>query len=146
MWDFPCSIRFVFIKDGLSGLIQFLANENPFKNNEKCYLFHLKIYFLSQNSCLDLLVMQKIGLIRKIRLISKFVTSQPGTPIISIHILPNILRSKGNQTIKFNQLIEYYRRNILLEKPYTKCSGAWNGETIPRRFSKKSKLSISLDQ
>ena len=80
------------------------------------------------------------------RLISKFVTSQPETPIISIHILPNISRSKGNQTIKFNQLIEYYRRNILLEKPYTKCSGAWSGETIPIRFSKKSKLSISLDQ
>ena len=33
-------------------------------------------------------------------------------------------------------------RNIFLEKSYTKCGG----ETIPRPFSKKLKLSISLDQ
>ena len=33
-------------------------------------------------------------------------------------------------------------RNIFLEKLYTKCAG----ETIPRPFSKKSKLSISIDQ
>ena len=32
--------------------------------------------------------------------------------------------------------------NIFLEKSYTTCGG----ETVPRRFSKKSKLSISLDQ
>ena len=50
--------------------------------------------------------------------------------------------SKGNQTMKFGQLIEYNLRNIFLEKSYTKCGG----ETIPRPFSKKSKLSISLDQ
>ena len=33
-------------------------------------------------------------------------------------------------------------RNIFLEKSYTKCGG----ETSPRSFSKKSKLSTSLDQ
>ena len=33
-------------------------------------------------------------------------------------------------------------RNIFVEKSYTKCAG----ETIPRPLSKKSKLSISLDQ
>ena len=43
--------------------------------------------------------------------------------------------------MKFGQLIEYNMRNIFLEKPYPKCSG----ETIPRSFSKKSKLNISLD-
>ena len=31
--------------------------------------------------------------------------SQPGT--IAIHILPNISTSKGNQTLKFGQLIEH---------------------------------------
>ena len=51
------------------------------------------------------------------------------------------LRSKGNQTMKFGQLIEYNMRNTFLEKSYTKCGG----ETIPRPFSKISKLSISLD-
>ena len=65
---------------------------------------------------------------------------QPGTQ--TIHILSNISRSKGNQTIKFGQLIKYNMKNIFLEKSYTKCGG----ETIPKPFSKKSKLSISLDQ
>ena len=36
--------------------------------------------------------------------------------IIAIHILPNISRSKGNQTIKIGQLIEYNVRNVFLEK------------------------------
>ena len=44
--------------------------------------------------------------------------------------------------MKSGQLIEYNMRNILVEKSYTKCAG----ETIPRPLSKKSKLSISLDQ
>ena len=52
------------------------------------------------------------------------------------------LRSKYNGARKFGQLIEYNMRNVFLEKSYTKCGG----ETIPRPFSKKSKLSIFLDQ
>ena len=43
--------------------------------------------------------MEKKGFIKKIRLISKFMTSQPGKQTITIHILTNILRSKGNQTM-----------------------------------------------
>ena len=57
-------------------------------------------------------------------------------------MLTNISRSKGNQAMKFGQIIEYKMRNILLNKSYTKCGG----ETIPTPFSKKSKLSIFLDQ
>ena len=34
------------------------------------------------------------------------MTSQPGQQTIAIHILINISRTKGNQTIKFGQLIE----------------------------------------
>ena len=64
-----------------------------------------------------------------------------GSQTIATHILTNILRSKGNQTIKFSQVIEYNMRNIFLEKSYKKYSG----ETIPRPFSKNSKLTISLD-
>ena len=70
------------------------------------------------------------------------MTSQPGKQTIVIHILTNIARTKGNQTMKFAQLTEYNIRNIFLEKSYTK----WGGETIPRPFSKNSKLSISRDQ
>ena len=68
--------------------------------------------------------------------------SLPGQQTIVIHILPNISRSKGNQTMKFGQLIECNMRNIFLEKWYTKCGG----ETSPRPFSKKLKLSLSLDR
>ena len=50
-------------------------------------------------------------------------------------------RSKGNQTMKFGQLIEYKMRDIFAEKSYTKYSG----ETSRRPFSGKLKLSISLD-
>ena len=70
------------------------------------------------------------------------MTSQRGQQTIAIHILLNISRSKSNQAMKFGQLIEYNMRNISVEKSYTKCAG----ETIPRPLSKKSKLSISLDQ
>ena len=58
------------------------------------------------------------------------------------HIWTNIPGSKGNQTMKFGQLIEYNMINIFVEKSYTKCGG----ETIARPFSEKSKLSISLDK
>ena len=60
---------------------------------------------------------------------------------IAIHIFPSISRSKDNQTLKFGQLTECNMRNIFREKRYTNCGG----ETIPRPFSKKSKLKISLD-
>ena len=70
------------------------------------------------------------------------MTLQPWKQTITIHVFPNISRSKDNQTIKFGQLIECNMRNIFLEKSYTKCGG----ETSPRSFSGKSKLSVSLDQ
>ena len=38
-----------------------------------------------------------------------------------MHILPNISRSKGNEALKFGQLIEYNMRNIFVEKSYAKC-------------------------
>ena len=53
---------------------------------------------------------------RKIRLTSKFMTSQAGLQTIAIYILPNISQSKGNRTMKFGQLIEYNKRIIFLQK------------------------------
>ena len=44
--------------------------------------------------------------------------------------------------MKFGQLIESNMRNIFLEKSYTK----YGGEPTPKPFSKKSELSIWLDQ
>ena len=70
------------------------------------------------------------------------MTSEPGKQTIAIYIFPFISRSKDNQTVKFGQLIKYNMRKIFLEKSYPKCGG----ETSLKPFSKKSKLSISLDQ
>ena len=78
---------------------------------------------------------------RKPRLISKFMMSQTGRQIITMHILANISRSKSSQKMKFGQLIENNMRNIFLENSYTKCGG----EKL-ESFYKKSKLSISQDQ
>ena len=44
--------------------------------------------------------------------------------------------------MKFGQLTEYSMRNIFLEKSCTKNGG----ETSPRPFSEKLKVSLSLDQ
>ena len=44
--------------------------------------------------------------------------------------------------MKFDQLTEYNMREMFVEKSYTKCAG----EIIPRPFSKKPKLGISLDR
>ena len=77
-------------------------------------------------------------MIRKIRLILKFMMSQLGKETVAIRILPNTSISKDNQTIKICQLIEYSIRNIFLEKSYTKCSE----ETIPRPCSRKPSLRI----
>ena len=43
------------------------------------------------------------------------MTSKTGKQINAIHILPNILRSKGNQAVKFGQLVEYDGRTISLK-------------------------------
>ena len=44
------------------------------------------------------------------------MTSQPGQQTITVHKLPNISRSKDNQTMKFGQLPEYNKRKIFLQK------------------------------
>ena len=127
-------------KGALSGLKKFLANEIHLKMMKNTFYFTLESLFVLK--IFNFLVMYKSGLIRKIRFISKFMTSQSGQQSIAIHILPNISRSKDNQTMKFGQLIEYNKRETFVEKSYTKC----DEETIPRPFSLKLKLSISLDQ
>ena len=52
------------------------------------------------------------------------MTSQPGKQTTAIHILTNISRSKGNQTIKFGLLIEYNFRNISLKMKIENISGS----------------------
>ena len=54
------------------------------------------------------------------------MTPQPGKQVISMNILPNISRCKGNQAMKSDQLIEYNMWNKFLEKSFTKCDGDTN--------------------
>ena len=70
------------------------------------------------------------------------MTSKPGKQTIAIHILPYISRSKDNLTEKFGQFLDYNLSKIFFEKSHPKCGG----ETSPKSFSKKPKLSIPLDQ
>ena len=44
------------------------------------------------------------------------MSPQSGLQTIAIHILLNISQSKGNQRMKFGQLIEYCKTNIFLQK------------------------------
>ena len=101
-----------------------MATGSPLKMMKNVFYFTLEAPFVLKISkfCLDFLVMQKNGLIRKARLILRFTTSH-GSKIIAIHILINISRSKGNQAIKLGQLIEYNMTNTFLEKSCTKCGG-----------------------
>ena len=48
---------------------------------------------------------RKNGLIRNVRSIPKFMTSQPGYQKIAVHILSNISQRKSNQTINVDKLI-----------------------------------------
>ena len=60
------------------------------------------------------------------------MTSHTGKQTITVYKVPNVSRSKGNQTMIFGLIKEYNMRNIFLEKSYTK----FGGETTPRHFSK----------
>ena len=73
------------------------------------------------------------------------MTSSTRKLIIPIRVLSNISRSKSNQTMKFYQLIVYIMGTNFLKK---KSSGKtkWWGKISSRLFSKKWKLSMSLDQ
>ena len=43
------------------------------------------------------------------------MSSQPGKRTIPIQVLPNISRSKGNQTINFDKFIEYHMKTSSLK-------------------------------
>ena len=105
-----------------------LLQRKPFKIDEQRFLFHLKSSFRSQDIQVFVLTFwsyRKNGLIRKTRLISKYMTSQSDYQTISINILPSISWNKGNQTMKFGQLIEYNKGYIFLQKSCWK----WDRET-----------------
>ena len=130
------------VKDALVGLIRFLTTESPLKIMKNAFYVTLKILFvLKVLKCLSLLFdhvgkrldwKDKVNF--KIDEIVAWLTNN-----YNAHIAQYF--KKRNQTIAFGQLIKY-NRNIFLVKSYTQCGR----ETIPRPFSKKSKVSISVDR
>ena len=58
-----------------------------------------------------------------LRLIPKFMTSQCGQQMITIHILPNISRNKDNQAMKFGQFIEYNKKIFFFKNHTENKSG-----------------------
>ena len=60
------------------------------------------------------------GLIRKLKLISRFWMSKPGKETTTLNIFPNISRSNGNQTMKFDQLKET-RNSYFCVTPKNHC-------------------------
>ena len=67
-------------------------------------------------NCLTRKIKFENGLMRKIRLNSKFMTTQPGKQTNKKNILPNISRIRRSQTMTFGQLIQNNMRNIFLQK------------------------------
>ena len=71
-------IKTVSVKGAVSGLRQFSTTESPLKMIKNTFHFTSKSLFVLKifKFCLDFLVFYENGLIRKKRLISKFMTSQ----------------------------------------------------------------------
>ena len=101
-----------------------------FKNDDNTFYFMLKtILFLTIFTLLSWLFgCVEIRLDKKAKINFKIMTSETEQQIITIHTLPNISRTKGNQSIKFSQLIKCNERNIFLNKSCRK----WGRQTSSR--------------
>ena len=67
--------------------------------------------------------MQENGLIRKLKFVSKLMTSNIGTQIITIHIFPNISRSKDNQEMKLVRLTDFNVDSFFFKSHTKKAAG-----------------------
>ena len=94
-------------KSPLGGLTEFLVIENSLKVIKNFYILKALFVFEVINFCPDL--------IRKLRLISK-LTLQTEQETITIHILTNISQSKDKQSLELDQLTEYNKKNICIQK------------------------------
>ena len=79
-------------------------------------MFHLK----SSDIKIFVLAFWPRGLIRKTRLIQKFITLQRGQQTIAIHILFNNSRSKSIETMKFAQFGQNVIKEIFLFKNHAR--------------------------
>ena len=110
------------IKDALSGLSQFLATGSLFKMINNAFYFTLNALFVLKVfeflSWLFSHVEKRLDWKDEVNFKIDDVTTW-----LTNNCNPHIARSKGNQAMKFGQLMEYNTRNNFLEKSYTKQSG-----------------------
>ena len=121
----------------------YLLDWKPFKNGEKCFLFHLKSFFRSKDVYVFVTTFwpcRKNSLI--IRWISKFMTSQPGLKQLQYTYCPISHKVKANQTMKFGQIIEYNKKNSFLQNLYRK----WDKKTSFRPLYFLKKLNMRRKQ
>ena len=138
------TVGLIRFKGALSGLRESLTTESPLKIMKNAFYFTLKLIFALKIfwflSSLFGHIEKQLNYKHEVNF--KFYDVTVWEKTIAVTILPNISRSKDKKIMKCGHLIEYNMRNIFLEKSYIK----FGGETIPRPFSKRSKLSMSLDQ
>ena len=106
-------------KGALSGQRKVLAAKSSLKMLKNAFYFTLKALFIFKIfKFLSLLFGHvKKRLDKKVKVNFKIFGITNWEKTIAIHILTNILRSKGNhQLMKFGQLIEYNTKNIFLKK------------------------------
>ena len=112
-------------KGPLLGLRQFLTIENSLKVMKNAFYFILKALFILEilSFLAWLFGFVEKWLDKKAMVNFKFMAPYTGQQIITIHLIPNISRSKGNETWLVNKI---QRENInFLQKPCRK----WVGET-----------------
>ena len=103
----------------VSRLRQILITEGPYKlmKTDAVY-FTLKLFMFSRYWLVGP-VWKQID--QKDKVAWKLLMSKTGKQGIAIHRFLNISRSKGNQTVKFVNLLEHNMRKFSLEKSYTGC-------------------------
>ena len=77
------------------------------RKNDFYFMLHVKSIFVLEifTFLFRIFGYVKNSLIKKLWLISRFMTLKTRKKIITIHVLPSISRSKGKQAIKFGHLI-----------------------------------------
>ena len=114
-------IKKFILRNGLlsSKKVAFICfNKKLFKNDEKCVLFHVKMFLfvLQIFQFLSWLFWLCKKWLDEETKISKFMTSQTGILTITVCILSNFSWSESSQTMKFILLIEYKMRKNFLRK------------------------------
>ena len=97
---------------------EFLASESPLKMMKNAFYFNVQALFVLKIFKFLSWLFSHAGnsLCRKKRLISKLMASQSGKHTITIHITPDISKSKGNQAMKSDK---HFSWKIIHKRSYS---------------------------